>query len=367
MTTWGSITRRVFAQQAAVAGTAMLAGVAVRAAESRPIALALLGAAHMHTPMYLQMLGTREDVKIRYVWDHDSALADKYAPLCGAKVARTPAEALGDPAVSGVVILSETRLHAELAILAAKAGKHLFIEKPIGVGASDAAAIAEAVEKAGVLFTTGYHLRANPKHIFIKQNIEHGNLGKIVRVHCSFSNDCVLQGAFDRESKWTVERKWGALGSFADTGTHALDMLMWLMGDVAAVTAEVRTVTNRYPDCDETGQGMLRFANGVTGTISAGWIEPENPVGLLIAGTEGQATMFNERLYLRTKKVPGADGARPWGKLPAGPDHPLLQFVGAVGGRKDLPLVTAREAAARVKVMEAFYQAARERRWVTIG
>jgi len=59
---------------------------------------------------------------------------------------------LGDPTVAGVVILSETSLHAELAATAALAGKHVFVEKPLGVGAQDASEIAAAVEKAGVLF-----------------------------------------------------------------------------------------------------------------------------------------------------------------------------------------------------------------------
>jgi len=366
MTNPRAVTRRDFVRTISVTGGAALAAKAVQAAESPRATLALLGAAHMHTPMFLEMLSSRDDVKVGQVWDHDAARAERRAARCGAKVAKTVAEVLGAPGVSGVVILSETSLHAELATAAAKAKKHLFIEKPIGVGAKDALQIADAVEQAAVLFTTGYHLRTIPKYIFVKENIEKGNLGKIVRVHSSFSNDCVLQGAFDAELKWTVERRWGALGSFADTGTHALDILMWMMGDVEAVTADIRTVTNRYPNCDETGQGMIRFASGATGTISAGWIEPENPVGLLVAGTEGHAAVFNDRLYLRTKKVRGADGARPWGKLPPGPDHPLLQFAGAVAGRKNLPLVTAREAAMRVKVMEAMYLSARERKWVTI-
>jgi predicted dehydrogenase len=361
------MTRRDFVKTVGVAGTTVLAGRTIQATEGKSVTLALLGIAHMHTPMYLQILKTREDVKVKYLWDHDAARAGKIAATCGAKAANTVAEVLGDSAVSGVVILSETAGHAELATAAARAGKHVYIEKPIGVGAKDAAEIADAVEKAGIHFTTGYHLRTIPKNIFIKENVRQGNFGRIVRVHCSFCNDSVLQGEFDREWKWTVDPKWGALGSFADTGTHALDMLMWLVGDVEAVTADIRTVTNRYPNCDETGQGMIRFANGVTGTISAGWVEPENPVGLLVAGTEGHAVVFNDRLYLHTKKVQGADGARPWGKLPAGPDQPLLQFVGAITGRKDMPLVGAREAAARVKVMDAFYQSARERKWVTIG
>lgn len=362
-----SITRRDFVKAVGAAGTSLLAGEAAQAAPNKGITLAFLGVAHMHTPLFMQILKTREDVKVAHVWDHDRARAEKWAAECGAKVAKGPAEVLGDPQVAGVVILSETSKHAELAAAAALAKKHLFIEKPIGATAKEAADIADAVEKAGILFTSGYHLRSIPKFIFIKENVVKGHLGKIVRVECSFCNDCVLQGVFDSDWKWTVDPKWGALGGFADTGTHALDMLMWLMGDVEAVTADLRSPTSRYPGCDETGQGLLRFKNGVTGTISASWVEPENPFALLVSGTEGHAAIFNDRLYLRTKKVPGADGARPWGKLPPGPDHPLLQFINAVSGQKDVPLVTPREAAARVKVMEALYQAARERKWVTIS
>lgn len=360
------LTRRDFIHTVGAAGAALLAAQQSPAAPTQGVGLALLGAAHMHTPMFLQMLSLREDVKIRSVWDHDSARAQKWAAQCEAKIAASPTEALADPAVAGVLVLSETSLHAELAVAAAKAGKHVFVEKPLGVGANDARAIADAVEKAGVLFTTGYHLRSVPKYIFVKENVDAGNLGRIVRVHCSFCNDCLLQGEFDNESKWTVDPKWGSLGAFADTGTHALDVLMWLMGDVESVSAEIRSLTGRYPNCDETGQGMLRFKNGVTGTISAGWIEPENPVELLVAGTEGHAAIFNGRLHLRTKKVPGADGARPWGKLPPGPDHPVLQFASAVAGQKDQPLVKPREAAARVQVMQALYQAAKERKWVAV-
>jgi predicted dehydrogenase len=362
-----SMTRRGFVKSVCAASGAVLAVPAAAAAQGKAMPVALLGVAHMHTPMYLQILRTREDVKVKWVWDHDPARAAKVAAECGAKVARSAAEAVADAEVLGVLILSETSLHAELASSAAKARKHVFMEKPIGVGAKDASEIADAVKNAGVLFTTGYHLRTIPKYIFIKQLIGKEAFGKIVRLECSFSNDCLLQGVFDKEFQWTVDPKWGALGGFADTGTHALDMLMWLMGDVEAVSADIRAVTNRHAGCDEMGQALVRFRNGLTASLSAGWIEPENPVALLVSGTEGHAVLFNDRLYLRTRKVANADGARPWGKLPPGPDHPVLQFVSAIGGNKEMPLVTAREAAARVKVMEALYQASRQRRWITIS
>ncbi|MCY3020041.1 MAG: Gfo/Idh/MocA family oxidoreductase [Planctomycetota bacterium] len=360
------ITRRSFVKTVGAAGAAALTARMAAPADKKKITLGFVGCAHIHTPMFITALKTREDVTVKAVWDHDAARAAKRAGELGAKAVKDAAEIWGDTDIAGVVIASETGRHAELVAAAAKAKKHIFVEKPLGVGAKDATEMADAVEKAGVLFTTGYALRIVPQHIFIKEHVAKGNFGTLVRAHCSFCNECVLQGAFDDEFKWTVDAKCGALGGFADVGTHALDMLMWLLGDVEAVSADIRSVTGRYKDCDETGQATIRFKSGVTGTISAGWVEPSNPVGLLVSGTEGHAAMFNERLYLRTKKVEGADGARPWGKLPLGPSHPLLQLLDAIGGKKDQPLVTVREAAARVKVMEALYQAAREKKWVAV-
>jgi predicted dehydrogenase len=140
--------------------------------------------------------------------------------------------------------------------------------------------------------------------------------------------------------------------------------MMWLMGDVAAVTADIKSVTGRYGNCDETGEALLEFKNGAVGTLAAGWVDVDNPVSLLISGTEGHAAIIKDGLYLTCKNVPGADGREPWRVLPQALPAPLDQFVDAVTGKPGLPLVTPREAAARVSVMEAAYQSARNRTWV---
>lgn len=88
---------------------------------------------------------------------------------------------------------------------------------------------------------------------------------------------------------------------------------------------------------------------------------------LLISGTEAHAVVVNNQLFYRCKQVPGADGKTPFTKLPSNPPLPLNQFMDAVEGAKDQPLVTPREAAARVTVMEAMYKAASERTWVKMA
>ena len=99
--------------------------------------------------------------------------------------------------------------------------------------------------------------------------------------------------------------------------------------------------------------------------IAAAWVNVANPVSLEIAGTEGHAVIFNGKLYYQSKKVPGSDRRRVWKDLPPPAADPVDAFLDAVAGKKGQPLVTPAEAVSRVRVMEAIYQAAAERRWAT--
>ena len=142
---------------------------------------------------------------------------------------------------------------------------------------------------------------------------------------------------------------------------------LWLLGEVASVTADIKSVTNRYGDCDETGEGLIQFKQGVIGTLAAGWVDVEDPVQLLISGTEGHAIVMDNHLYYRSKHIPNSDSKDPFTQLPPAHKPPMLQFLDALGGAKDQPLVKPDEAAARVVVMEAMYRGAREQKWVKLG
>jgi predicted dehydrogenase len=331
----------------------------------KPVTLAFVGCAHIHTPSYVGLLAKRPDVKVKYVWDHDAARAAKRASELKAKPVADSAEIWSDRGVAGVVICSETSRHRDLVLAAAKAGKHMFVEKPLGIAAAESAAMAAAVEKAGLLFTTGYFMRTQPHHLFLKEQVEKGAFGKITRARGSNCHSGSLGGWFDTEWRWMADPKIAGVGAFGDLGTHSLDILMWLLGDVDSVTAEIKVVTGRYGDCDETGEALLRFKSGVIGTLAAGWVDVDNPVSLLISGTEGHAAIIRDKLYVMSKKVPGADGRAPWTELPPALPAPMDQFVDAVSGKKVASLVTPHEAAARVSVMEAAYGGARGHTWVT--
>jgi predicted dehydrogenase len=356
------LTRREFLRSAGVA-TLAAASLPAALAADKTMTLAFVGCAHIHTPGFVNLLKKRQDATVKSVWDHDAARAEKRAKELGAQVVKDVSQIWSDLEIAAVVICSETNRHHDLVLAAAQAGKHMFAEKPLGITAKESYAMADAIEKANLLFTTGYFMRTDPAHLFLKDEIAKGNFGKITRARGSNCHGGSLGGWFDQEWRWMADPKIAGVGAFGDLGTHKLDILMWLLGDVDSVTADIKVVTRRYGDCDESGEALIRFKNGVIGTLAAGWVDVDDPVQLLISGTEAHAVIVNGRLYYKNKKVSDADGKEPYTHLPSAQPAPLDQFVNAVAGQKDQPLVKPHEAAARVSVMEAVYKAARERNW----
>jgi predicted dehydrogenase len=327
--------------------------------------VALVGAAHIHTPGFIKRLKERgQEVTVRAVWDHDAQRAAKAAADLGTQAVEDVRAIWKNKEIQAVVICSETDRHKDLVLAAARARKHMFVEKPLGMGANDAFAMARAIEKAGVLFQTGYFMRGSPVHQFVREQVQKGSFGKITRVRHSNCHAGSLKGWFDTDWRWMADPAIAGCGAFGDLGTHSLDILLWLFGDVERVIADINIVTGRYGDCDESGEGLMKFTSGVVGTLAAGWVDVANPVTLLVSGTEGHAHVDNGQLYFTSSKVPGADGKQPWTDLPPAWPHAFELFLDAAMGKPGVPLVTAQEAAVRSAVMEAFYKSASAKKWV---
>jgi predicted dehydrogenase len=330
-----------------------------------PTQLALIGSAHIHTPGFIDRINKRDDVVVKYVWDHDPARAAQRAEALKSQVADLET-IWGDSSIPAVVICSETNRHEPLVLAAAAAGKHLFVEKPLGMGGVDARRMADAIEKAGVLFQTGYFMRGNPIYRFLKEQIAAGAFGTISRFRMSNCHAGALGGWFDTEWRWMADFEQAGCGGFGDLGTHALDIMLWLMGDVKSVTASLDTITHRYGEIDEFGEGLLKFANGCVGTLAAGWVDVANPISLILSGTEGHASVVNGQLFFKSSKVEGAEGKEAWTALPEAWPHAFEIFLDAVGSKEHPPLVSAHQAAYRSTVMEAFYKANGDHIWVNL-
>lgn len=327
------------------------------------IHVALVGCAHIHTPGFAKRMNERDDVTVKSVWDHNGDLAQKYAGELNTVVSELDA-VWADAEVDAVVICSETDRHQPLVEAAAQAKKHMFVEKPLGMAAADAYAMAEVVDSAGVHFQTGYFQRGIPFNLFIKEQIEKGSFGQITRLRHSTCHGGSLGDWFTPDYLWMTDMAQAGVGGFGDLGTHSLDLMLWLLGDVSSVTALVDVAVDNYNGTDEFGEGLLKYKNGAIGSIAASWVDVAHPINLSISGTEGHAYVSNGQIYFKSSHVEGADGENPWTDLPDAWPHSLELFFDAVGGKADVPLVGAHEAAIRSDVMEALYKAAQSGEWV---
>ncbi len=327
---------------------------------------ALVGCAHIHTPDFIKRLNNREDVTVKWVWDHDRERAEQSAQKTKSQTVSELSDIFGDEDVQSVVICSETNRHESLVLDAVSAKKHLFVEKPLGTGSADSMTMAKTIDDAGVIFQTGFFHRTFAVNQFLKAQIDAGSFGKITRIGHSNRHAGSLKGWFDNEWRWMADPSQAGVGAFGDMGAHSTDLLLWLMGDVEKVTASIDVATGRYGDCDEYGEGLLKFKNGAIGRLEAGWVSLANPITHLISGTEGQAYVHNRQLYFESQHVEGADGQSVWTDLPDDLPHAFDLFLDAVNGEANVPLVTTQEASRVSQVIEAMYTAHEQATWIEI-
>ncbi len=326
--------------------------------------VAFVGCAHIHTPGFIRMLSERKDVEVAGVWDHDAARAAKNAEATHSRV--LPLETiLEDASITTVIICSETNRHGELIAKTAAARKHTYAEKPLGFSAKDALVAAKQLNEAGVVFNTGYFQRGLPQNLFIRKLIQDGTLGTITRARYSNCHSGSLGKWFDTDWRWMADPSIAGCGAFGDLGTHALDILMWWFGKPAKVVSDIKVVTGHYGDCDESGEAILVFPNGVTATLAAAWVDVQDPMQSFVSGTKGYVSVIGGKVYLKCADVEGADGVTPYTALPNALPHAFNLFLDAAMG-KPASLVTPDEAAQRSVVMEAIYQSNERKGWVTL-
>jgi predicted dehydrogenase len=335
--------------------------------ENKMPIVALVGASHIHTPGFVRKLKERPDIKVKLVWDRYPAVAERQALELNATMVADPKQVWNDPDINAAVICSETNLHKNLVLFAVAAKKHVFVEKPLGIGSQDAIEMAHAITDAGVLFQTGYFNRGNPIYQFMREHISKGSFGRITRIrHSNCHGGGMADWFIDKDWSWMTDPVQAGFGAFGDLGTHSLDLILWMMDRrVEWVSANTQTVNARFgPQCDEYGEGLLLFENGIIGSLAASWVDVANPVVFQLNGTEGNASVVDGKLYLKSEYIEGADGKTPWTDLPAPWPHAFDLFLDAVSGKETPPLVTPREAALNSVVMEALYQSASQRAWV---
>ena len=319
-------------------------------------------------------------------------------------------EIVEDPRVDVVDITTPNHLHAEMAIAAAEAGKHIYCEKPLATTSVDAARIVAAVEKCGVISIVGFNYLKNPAQAFAKQLIESGELGEITLFRGTFDQDFLANPAVP--FSWRLDRTLAGTGALGDLGSHTIAFAQFLVGEIVEVcglnatkikervvpaggsgyaakaqsSADKRAVEN-----EDVIEFLTRFDNGAIGTIGTSRIGMGRKLGLgyEIQGTKGSLFYNQERMNeIQLYRDTDPEREKGYKTVYIGPDHPGYKaFFGLAGiglGYNDQKIIEAHDLITAValnqpaqpdvrfaykvnKVIDAADLSCQEHRWVNVS
>ena len=204
---------------------------------------------------------------------------------------------LQDEAVEVVTVCTPSGAHLEPAVAAAKAGRHVMVEKPLEVTAQRAQEIIDAAETAGVKLATIFMSRFADAHVKLKKALEGGELGRLLQGD-AYVKWYRSQGYYD-SGDWRGTWRLDGGGALMNQAIHQVDVLLWLMGPVEEVFAYAGTLNHQGLEVEDTLVAVLRYQSGALGTISAATsLYPGQPKVLELHGTKGTVRVKDDALDL---------------------------------------------------------------------
>lgn len=175
-------------------------------------------------------------------------------------------EVVGDPAVDIVSVAAPNAMHREIALAVAAAGKHLWIEKPVGLSAQEARDIEDAMADAPGLDLVGFNYRNVPAVTKARGLIESGAIGSITHARVSLLTDYAAHPG--GVLSWRFEREQGGYGVLADLACHGVDLIRYLLGDVSELVADTAIFIGERP-----------IPSGAGSHYAVMEVGPETPMG----------------------------------------------------------------------------------------
>jgi|TARA_B110000196_G_scaffold84626_1_gene73115 predicted dehydrogenase len=192
---------------------------------------------------------------------------EKFSKKFNCRNALSLEEILEDPSIDGIINTTPNHAHLETTRAAAKAGKHVFLDKPIANNISDAKAITKVCEEENVVLSVGYQRRRESHFRWIKNNIDSGNFGTLVQAEANISRD--REGKFEL-GHWRYTADGMPGGVMLQIGLHYVDVLMMLLGPIKYVSgmASQLVLPGDNPD---VGTLLMQHENGAISSLSTSY------------------------------------------------------------------------------------------------
>ncbi len=331
---------------------------------------------------------------------HAKAIAEIPGSRIAALVSRTPASAesflaetqiprapiftsvdvaVRSPGVDAVIITTPSGAHAEPALIAAAAGKHVVVEKPLEITGERCERMISACDRAGVKLCTIFPSRFGEANLALKSAVDSGKFGKLTLAEttCKWWRS---QAYYD-EGGWKGTLALDGGGALMNQAIHSVDLLLWMMGDAESVSGFTATLAHERIEVEDTAAAVVRFKSGALGVIQAATsVHPGYPKTLAIHGDRGSAVLEQDDILkwdfhpstteddaIRTRfaaKTSASGGAAdPKAISHEGHRRQLADFVEAIRMNRP-PKVDGREGKKAVELICAIYES--QRRGVSV-
>ncbi len=220
------------------------------------------------------------------------------ADFPGIETYTDPAKMLAKADFDLVAVVTPHNTHADLAVRAAKAGKHVVVEKPMCISVKEADAMIAAAEKAGTVLTVFQNRRHDGDFLALKEIVEKGLIGDVFRLE-------VMGVGWGKPGTWWRSDKAISGGAFYDWGAHMVDWLLHLVPQpIDSVTGVFHKLVWRHVTNEDHVQALIRFANGAVADIQLSSIQRIGKPRWLVLGTKG-AVVSEERDFRVVTEMKG--------------------------------------------------------------
>lgn len=263
--------------------------------------------------LHAEVLTDGADTAVSVLVDPDAAAAQALAQRLdpAPPVTTSLDQALARDDVDAVAICVPSGAHAQIAVAALEAGRHVVVEKPVDVTVEAAAPIAAAAAAAseGTVVTVISQHRFDPASVVVRDAITAGRFGRITSAVATVSW-WRSQGYYD-SGAWRGTWELDGGGALMNQGVHTVDLLLWFLGTPVEVMAQTGLLAHERVEVEDTVAAVVRFESGALATLHATTAAyPGLSVRLQVLGEAGSAVIDDDRLrYFHSRELAAAEAA----------------------------------------------------------
>lgn len=270
--------------------------------------------------------------------------------------------------IDAVDVLVPHDLHAEVTILAAKAGKHVLCEKPMATTLEDADEMINIAKQENIKLMVGHNWRFKLNYVKMKEIIDGGTIGEVYLTTIEWGGWIVHPA-----NHWRLSLSKAGGGVLIGQGTHYFDLWRWLIGEVEAVYGISENLIHKDREIEDNMVTLVRFKNGALGTMLCTQTEknPCNNERMKMYGTKGTAIAVRVPSLLEIYSDEAPEHLRGWTSFHLGDqqqtsiDREVEHFVDCIREDK-APLVTGEDGKVALKIVLAAYRSLKSHEWVKI-